>query len=240
MSAAHLLLVDDDKELCALLSKFLTRHGYRVSIAHNGGEMTSILGTSRISLVILDLMLPGEDGLALCRRIRATSTLPIIMLTAMGDEVDRIIGLEMGADDYLAKVANPSELLARVRAVLRRVGAPEARGPADQNRMLEFAGWRLDVTHRQLISPKQALVPLRAGEFDLLLAFAERPQRVLSRDQLLDLSRGRSANAFDRSIDVQISRLRRKIEQDPKEPTLIKTVRSGGYILAADVVAVGA
>jgi two-component system, OmpR family, response regulator len=241
MSAAqHLLLVDDDKELCALLSKFLVKHGYRVSTAHNGREMGAILETSRINLVVLDLMLPGEDGLTLCRRIRSTSTLPIIMLTAMGEEVDRIIGLEMGADDYLAKAANPRELLARVRAVLRRVGAPQAGPPTDQERILEFAGWRLDVTHRQLISPKEALVPLRAGEFELLLAFVERPQRVLTRDQLLDLSRGRSANVFDRSIDVQVSRLRRKIEPDPKNPTLIKTVRSGGYILAANVAVIGA
>jgi two-component system, OmpR family, response regulator len=158
----------------------------------------------------------------------------------MADEVDRIIGLEMGADDYIAKVANPRELLARVRAVLRRSGPAEAGVAADQRRILEFAGWRLDVTHRQLYSAKNALVPLRAGEFELLLAFVERPRRVLSRDQLLDLSRGRSANAFDRSIDVQVSRLRRKIEPDPKEPTLIKTVRSGGYILAANVVVVPA
>ena len=236
----HLLLVDDDKELCALLSKFLTRHGYRVSTAHNGREMAAFLETSRVSLVVLDLMLPGEDGLALCRRIRSTSSLPIIMLTAMGDEVDRIIGLEMGADDYIAKVANPRELLARIRAVLRRVGAPDAAAAKGQSRTLEFAGWRLDVTHRQLLSPQGALVPLRAGEFELLLAFAERPQRVLSRDMLLDLARGRSASVFDRSIDVQVSRLRRKIEADPKEPELIKTVRSGGYILAANVVAVGA
>jgi two-component system OmpR family response regulator len=223
-----------------LLSKFMGRHGYRVSIAHDGNEMAQILETSRVSLVILDLMLPGEDGLVLCRRLRATSTLPIIMLTAMADEVDRIIGLEMGADDYIAKVANPRELLARVRAVLRRSGPAEAGAAADQRRILEFAGWRLDVTHRQLYSAKNALVPLRAGEFELLLAFVERPRRVLSRDQLLDLSRGRSANAFDRSIDVQVSRLRRKIEPDPKEPTLIKTVRSGGYILAANVVVVPA
>jgi two-component system OmpR family response regulator len=239
-AAPHLLIVDDDKELCALLSKFMGRHGYRVSIAHDGNEMTQVLETSRVNLVILDLMLPGEDGLVLCRRLRATSTLPIIMLTAMADEVDRIIGLEMGADDYIAKVANPRELLARVRAVLRRSGPAEAGAIADQRRILEFAGWRLDVTHRQLYSAKNALVPLRAGEFELLLAFVERPRRVLSRDQLLDLSRGRSANAFDRSIDVQVSRLRRKIEPDPKEPTLIKTVRSGGYILAANVVVVPA
>src|SRR5215467_9796632 len=138
-AAPHLLIVDDDKELCSLLSKFLIQHGYRVSLAHNGNEMAQILETSRVSLVILDLMLPGEDGLVLCRRLRATSTLPIIMLTAMGDEVDRIIGLEMGADDYLPKVANPRELLARIRAVLRRAGAPEAGAAPDKRRVLEFA-----------------------------------------------------------------------------------------------------
>jgi two-component system OmpR family response regulator len=236
---AHLLIVDDDKELCSLLSKFLTGQGYRVSVAHNGNAMTAILDASRVSLVILDLMLPGEDGLALCRRLRSISTLPIIMLTAMGEEVDRIIGLEMGADDYLPKVANPRELLARVRAVLRRAGAPDTGTIAEKNPVLEFAGWRLDVTQRQLFSPTNALVSLRAGEFDLLLALAERPQRVLTRDQLLDLSRGRAANNFDRSIDVQISRLRRKMEVDTKEPGLIKTVRNGGYVLAANVVVVG-
>lgn len=237
-TAPHLLIVDDDKELCSLLSKFLIQHGYRVTLAHRGSEMAQVLADSRIDLVILDLMLPGEDGLVLCRRLRETSTLPIIMLTAMGEEVDRIIGLEMGADDYLVKAANPRELLARVRAVLRRTSSHATGVLADHIRVLEFGGWRLDVTHRQLFSAKNALVPLRAGEFDLLLAFAERPRRVLSRDQLLDLSRGRSASPFDRSIDVQVSRIRRKIEADPKRPTLIKTVRSGGYILAANVVVV--
>jgi len=183
--------------------------------------------------MILDLMLPGEDGLAICRRLRAASTLPIIMLTAMGEEMDRIVGLEMGADDYLPKAANPRELLARVRAVLRRAGEPD-RGPVeDKRRVLEFNGWRLDVTQRQLFSPANALVPLRASEFELLLALVERPQRVLTRDQLLDLSRGRAATSFDRSIDVLISRLRRKIEDDPKEPALIRTVRSGGYVFSA-------
>jgi len=239
-AAPHLLIVDDDRELCSLLSKFLSQHGYRVSLAHSGAEMRSVLASSRINLVILDLMLPGEDGLVLCRKLHEKSTLPVIMLTAMGEEVDRIIGLEMGADDYLVKAANPRELLARVRAVLRRSSSPGIGTAADHKRILEFAGWRLDVTHRQLFSANNALVPLRAGEFDLLLAFAERPRRVLSRDQLLDLSRGRTANAFDRSIDVQVSRLRRKIEPDPKEPTLIKTVRSGGYLLAANVVVVPA
>jgi two-component system, OmpR family, response regulator len=236
---AHLLVVDDDKELCLLLSKFLAEQGYRVSIAHDGPAMTGILEASRVDLVVLDLMLPGEDGLALCRRLRSTGTLPIIMLTAMGDEVDRIVGLEMGADDYLAKGSNPRELLARIRAVLRRAGAPDTSTSAEKSRILEFAGWRLDVAQRQLFSPSNALVSLRAGEFDLLLALAERPQRVLTRDQLLDLSRGRTANNFDRSVDVQISRLRRKVEVDTKVPALIKTVRNGGYVLAANVVAVG-
>src|ERR1700722_2348941 len=155
IGTSRILIVDDDKELCSLLSKFMTRQGYRVSVAHNGLAMTGILEASRIDLVILDLMLPGEDGLALCRWLRSTSTLPIIMLTAMGDEVDRIIGLEMGADDYLAKVANPRELLARVRAVLRRAGAPETRVSADQKRVFEFSGGRLGVTHRQLFSSKE-------------------------------------------------------------------------------------
>jgi two-component system, OmpR family, response regulator len=236
---AHLLVVDDDKELCLLLSKFLAEQGYRVSIAQDGPAMTGILEASRVDLVVLDLMLPGEDGLALCRRLRSTGTLPIIMLTAMGDEVDRIVGLEMGADDYLAKGSNPRELLARIRAVLRRAGAPDTSTSAEKSRILEFAGWRLDVAQRQLFSPSNALVSLRAGEFDLLLALAERPQRVLTRDQLLDLSRGRTANNFDRSVDVQISRLRRKVEVDTKVPALIKTVRNGGYVLAANVVAVG-
>jgi two-component system OmpR family response regulator len=229
----HLLIVDDDKETCALLSKFLVRHGYRVSVAHDSKTMGQVLDSARINLMILDLMLPGEDGLAICRRLRAASTLPIIMLTAMGEEMDRIVGLEMGADDYLPKAANPRELLARVRAVLRRAGEPD-RGPVeDKRRVLEFNGWRLDVTQRQLFSPANALVPLRASEFELLLALVERPQRVLTRDQLLDLSRGRAATSFDRSIDVLISRLRRKIEDDPKEPALIRTVRSGGYVFSA-------
>jgi two-component system, OmpR family, response regulator len=236
----HLLIVDDDRETCRLLSKFLTRHGYRVSLAPDGRAMMQALATARINLIILDLMLPGEDGLSLCRRLRAQSTVPIIMLTAIGEETDRIIGLEMGADDYLPKAANPRELLARIRAVLRRAGAPAASPEVARNRVLEFAGWRLDVTQRRLLSPDHALVPLRASEFELLLALAERPQRVLTRDQLLDLARGRAATGFDRSIDILISRLRRKIEADPTEPALIRTVRSGGYIFAAAVRVVGA
>jgi two-component system, OmpR family, response regulator len=231
----HLLVVDDDREIRTLISQFLTKHGYRVSSARDGAEMMQVLDSSRIDLIVLDLMMPGEDGLALCRRLRAqpgpSGAIPIIMLTAMGEETDRIVGLEMGADDYLPKPFNPRELLARVKAVLRRAtGLPVGSSAEPVNRGMTFEGWRLDIAKRELWSPDKVLVQLSAGEFDLLVAFAEHPQRVLTRDQLLDLARGRSAMPFDRSIDVQVSRLRRKIEPDPKEPTLIKTVRSGGYI----------
>jgi two-component system, OmpR family, response regulator len=236
----HILIVDDDRETCVLLSKFLTQHGYRVSATHDGKSMMHALDTARVSLIVLDLMLPGEGGLSLCRRLRANSTVPIIMLTAMGEQTDRIIGLEMGADDYLQKAADPRELLARIRAVLRRAGTTDTGTGAARNRALAFAGWRLDVTRRQLFSPAEVLVPLRASEFDLLLALAERPQRVLTRDQLLDLSRGRGASPADRSVDVLIVRLRRKIEDNPKEPALIKTVRGGGYVFSVRVTEVDA
>ena len=235
----HLLIVDDDKEICALLSQFLTQHGYRISVAHEGRSMMQTLESARIDLIVLDIMLPGESGLSLCGRVRSSATIPIIMLTAVGSEADRIVGLEMGADDYLPKPFNARELLARVRAVLRRAGGQAETAPNGGGRALEFGGWRLDVTGRRLFSPAGALVPLRAAEFDLLLALAERPQRVLNRDQLLDLSRGRAATSFDRSVDVQISRLRRKLKIEPDSPELIKTVRGGGYVFAACVTATG-
>jgi two-component system OmpR family response regulator len=234
----HILIVDDDREIRDLLARFLAKHGYRVDVAADGRAMTRALEAGRFDLVVLDLMLPGEDGLSLCRRLRATSSLPVIMLTAMGEETDRIVGLEMGADDYLPKPFNPRELLARIRAVLRRAGGA-ARGPDEGLRELTFDGWRLDLARRELRAPDGVLVPLTAGEFDLLVAFAERPRRVLSRDQLLDLSRGRAAAPFERSIDVQLSRLRRKIEPDPRQPGLIKTVRGGGYMFTPEVVARG-
>jgi two-component system, OmpR family, response regulator len=236
----HILVVDDDREIRSLISQFLTRHGHRVTAAKDGAEMFRALEAARIDLIVLDLMMPGEDGLSLCRRLRAPPAPvggpPIIMLTAMGEETDRIVGLEMGADDYLAKPFNPRELLARIKAVLRRAnGLPGPAAEQSAGRTLSFEGWRLDLTRRELHSPEGVLVQLSAGEFDLLLAFAEHPQRVLNRDQLLDLARGRSAVPFDRSIDVQVSRLRRKIEPNPGEPTLIKTVRSGGYIFTPAV-----
>lgn len=237
-AAAHILVVDDDREIRDLLSRFLTKHGYRVSAAADGRAMRKVLADAAIDLVILDVMLPGEDGLSLCRGLRASSSVPIVMLTAVGEDVDRIVGLEIGADDYVPKPFNPRELLARIRAVLRRAG-PAAGGLSGARQAdaaaLTFAGWRLDLDRRELTSADGTLVPLSAGEFGLLAALALHPQRVLSRDQLLDLARGRGANAFDRSIDVQISRLRRKIEDDPRVPTLIKTVRGGGYMLAAEV-----
>ena len=233
----HILIVDDDREICSLVSQFLTRHSLRVSTARDGAEMNRLLEVGRIDLIILDLMLPGEDGLSLCRKLRAQGGIPVIMLTAMGEEIDRILGLEMGADDYLAKPFNPRELLARVRAVLRRVGALPV--PIVENagggRVLNFDGWRLDIAKRELKNAEGEIVILSSGEFDLLQAFAERPQRVLTRDQLLDLARGRAAVLYDRSVDIQVMRLRRKIEVDPKEPQLIKTVRSGGYMFTAPV-----
>lgn len=231
----HLLIVDDDREICSLLSGFLNRHGYRVSTAADERELHRAMAVARIDLIILDLMLPGKDGLTLCREIRAGSATPIIMLTAMGEEMDRIVGLEMGADDYLPKPFNPRELLARIKAVLRRAGTSRRRPRAGDDTVLRFAGWQLDLTKRRLISPEGALVELTTGEFELLAAFVEHPNRVLSRDQLLDLARGRTATSFDRSIDVQVSRLRRKLEPDPKVPQLIKTVRGGGYLFTPPI-----
>lgn len=234
-ASPHILVVDDDREIRALLARFLARHGYRVETAADGRAMFRALEAGRFDLLVLDLMLPGEDGLSLCRRVRTESSLPIVMLTAVGEDTDRIVGLEMGADDYMAKPFNPRELLARIRAVLRRGGGAAGPGEAAAGRALAFDGWRLDTARRELRDPDGALVDLTAGEFDLLAALAERPNRVLSRDALLDLTRGRAAVPFDRSIDVQVSRLRRKIEADPREPARIKTVRGGGYVFAARV-----
>jgi two-component system, OmpR family, response regulator len=238
-TSPHVLIVDDDREIRDLLSRFLRKHGFRVSVAMDGREMRKALDDRAIDLVVLDLMLPGEDGLSLCRRLRADSNLPVIMLTAMGEEIDRIIGLEMGADDYLAKPFNPRELLARIRAVLRRAGTLAcAPGDVTNDRAAArvcFEGWNFDLDKRELLSPAGVLVPLSAGEFALLATFVAHPQRVLSRDQLLDFARGRDAQPFDRSIDVQVSRLRRKIEDAPRDPVLIKTVRGGGYLFAPKV-----
>ena len=233
---AHLLVVDDDREIRDLVSRLLQKHGYRVETARDSVAMDAVLAVSRIDLVILDIMLPGRSGLDICREIRARSPVPILMLTAMGDETDRIVGLEMGADDYLAKPFNPRELLARIRAIMRRVNAAaDARPGAAAAKRLRFAGWQLDLGRRRLEAPDGMVVDLTTGEYELLMAFAERPQRVLTRNQLLDLARGRDATPFDRSIDVQVSRIRRKIESDPRSPSMIITVRGDGYMFTPEV-----
>ncbi|ROR29516.1 response regulator [Inmirania thermothiophila] len=232
MERPHVLVVDDDPEIRALLAAYLERNGLRASTAEDGRAMWRALAEDRIDLVILDLMLPGEDGLTLCRDLRARSSVPVIMLTARGEETDRIVGLEMGADDYVAKPFSPRELLARIKAVLRRAGGAAGTAPG---RRYRFAGWTLDAVTRQLTSPEGTVVPLSGAEYRLLRVFLERPGRVLARDRLLDLARGREAAPFDRSIDVLVSRLRRRLGDDGREPRLIRTVRGEGYVLAAEV-----
>jgi two-component system, OmpR family, response regulator len=232
----HLLLVDDDEDILALLTNFFRKHAHVVSIAANGAEMFAALAAQSVDLVILDVMLQNEDGFTLCKQIRAASPVPIIMLTAMADPTDRVVGLELGADDYLTKPFDQRELLARVKAVLRRTVEKSVAPTRSETRpTLYFAGWRLDVARRELRSENDALVLLSGGEFDLLLAFAENPQQVLTRDQLIDLARGSAHLAFDRSIDVQVSRLRHKLEFDPKSPALIRTVRNEGYVFSPKV-----
>lgn len=236
----HLLVVDDDEEIRHLLVELLKKYGYEATSASQGEEMFHCLQENNFDLIILDLMLPGEDGLSLCRRLRAKSSVPIIMLTAAGDDTDRIVGLEVGADDYIAKPFNPRELVARIKAVLRRTGSSESATQISQDedkksKIARFAGWELDFATRRLVSPDDIEITISAGEYILLLAFLERPRQVLSRDQLLDYTQHRPAGPFDRSIDVQVSRLRQKIEEDPKKPVLIKTVRSGGYLFTPTV-----
>ncbi len=235
----NILIVDDDKDIRDLVGDFLSQYGFKTLLAGDGKEMHRILDSETVNLLILDVMLPGDDGFELCRQVRTKSNLPIIMLTAIGEETDRIIGLEMGADDYLAKPFNPRELLARVKAILRRTtdvtSETETADEEEPSSVAKFDGWRLDTAGRQLLSADDLEITLSAGVYDLLVAFVENAQRVLSRDQLLDITRNREAGPFDRSIDVQISRLRHKIESDPKKPTLIKTVRGGGYIFTAKI-----
>jgi two-component system, OmpR family, response regulator len=234
----HILIVDDDRQIRAMLGRFLAEHSMRVTQVGDGEQMFKALAAGRFDVIVLDVMMPGDDGFTLCRKLRNTNTIPLVLLTARNGETDRIVGLELGADDYVTKPFNPRELLARIRAILRRAGAHH---PAASERLASaiyrFAGWTLDTSRRALISPSGVLTDLTTGEFDLLVAFVEHPQRVLNRDQLLDLARGRVSLAFDRSIDVQVSRLRRKIEIDPNVPALIKTVRNGGYFFTATVTA---
>jgi two-component system OmpR family response regulator len=229
----HVLVVDDDGEIRKLLGEYLQRNGFRVSLANDGRDMRRALEQTRPDIVVLDVMLPGDSGLALCRDLRAGSNLPVIMLTARAEEVDRIVGLEMGADDYLAKPFSPRELLARIKTILRRTrGVPLAHG---NTRRVRFAGWTLDCAARQLVAPDGVVVPLSGAEFRLLSVFVEHPNRVLDRNQLMDLTVGRDGTPLDRSIDVQVSRLRVRLRDDAREPPIIKTVRSEGYVLAATV-----
>ena len=234
--ATHILIVDDDQQIGVLLTQFLGSQGFRATAVTDGQAMRRALAENSVDLVVLDLMLPGEDGLSLLCHLRATTALPVVMLTAMGSEPDRVIGLELGADDYLAKPFSTRELLARIKAVLRRAGAGgTSSAAAERMKVLHFAGWTLDTGRRQLRSPEGMLVELTGGEYDLLMAFLLHPQRVMNRDELMDLARGRLPGPDDRTIDVQVGHLRRKIELDPKSPELIKTVRGGGYVLTVEV-----
>ncbi|MGE8064203.1 response regulator [Pseudomonas sp. NPDC089569] len=232
---SRLLIVDDDLEILSLLKKFFVQHAYEVDVAPHGEAMWAAIAQNRPDTIILDLMLPGEGGLSLCQKVRSQTGIPIIMLTAMGELSDRIVGLELGADDYVTKPFAPRELLARLRAVQRRAGEVKASGTEPSRPLIAFAGWSLDITSRELRSPENVMIPLSGGEFDLLVVFLEHPQRILTREQLIDLTHGRAHDAFDRSIDVQVSRLRRKIEPDSKRPDLIRTVRNGGYMFTAKV-----
>lgn len=250
-STKHILLVEDDREIGSLLSGLLSREGFTPSHVKSGLEMDQALADSAragqpVDLVILDLMLPGEDGLSICRRLRVAGNLPILMLTAKKDDIDRIIGLEMGADDYLSKPFNPRELLARIRAILRRAAPAMAAPSADLPSIpaavpslppaecVTFAGFTFDLSaHRLFRGPTE--IDLSTGDYEILVALVRHPQRVLSRDQLLDIAKGRSWEAYDRSVDVALSRLRRKIEDDPTQPVIIKTIRNAGYMLAVPV-----
>jgi two-component system, OmpR family, response regulator len=235
IAGPHILVVDDHREIRDLVSRALLKDGFRVTAVGDGKAMRRALADSGIDLILLDLMLPGEDGLSLCRALRADSDVPIIMLTAKGDEIDRVVGLELGADDYVPKPFGSRELIARIRAVLRRKGGREAGTASERPRSYRFDRWAFDVERRELVAADGVATSLSTGEFDLLLALVEHPQRTLSRDQLLDLARGRAAGAFDRSMDTQVSRLRKKIERDPGNPEIIKTVWGGGYLFAPEV-----
>jgi two-component system OmpR family response regulator len=231
----HILVVDDDHEIRTLLGDYLRRNGFRATVVPDGRAMWQALDSAQVDLVILDVMLPRDDGFALCRQLAVRKGVPVIMLTAKGDDTDRIVGLELGADDYVPKPFNPRELLARVKSVLRRSRAvPAALAPEDA-RSLVFAGWTLDLEARHLVSPAQVVVALSGAEYRLLRVFLAYPNRVLSREQLMDLTVGREADPLDRSIDVQVSRLRQRLGDDGRDPEIIRTVRGEGYVLAAAV-----
>lgn len=232
---AHVVVVDDHSDIRDLVRQYLEQQGYKVSVAESGSVLRRVLEHDTVDLIILDIMMPGEDGLSVCRQVRATLDVPIIFLTAMAEDTDRILGLELGADDYLVKPFNFRELLARVRAVLRRAANPATPAAARQSKKLRIAGWRVDMGRQEISGENGVGIPLSTAEFRLLKVFIERPGMILSREQLLDLTTGRSADIFDRSIDNQVSRLRKKIEENPKNPSIIKTHWGGGYSLSVEV-----
>ncbi len=234
-SPDHILVVDDDAEIRNLLHEYLQKQGYRVTALADGRGLRAAVETSHPDVIILDVMLPGEDGLTLCRELRARSTVPIIMLTARGDETDRIVGLELGADDYVAKPFSPRELLARIKSVLRRSRSLPDNLQTEESGIFRFAGWTLDCATRNLTSPAGVVVALSGTDFRLLKIFVDHPNRVLTRDQLIDLMLSRDAGPYDRAIDVQVSRLRQRLGEDAKDPAIIKTVRGQGYVFAAHV-----
>lgn len=229
----RLLLVDDEATLREPLAEYLSRQGFAIVQAASAAQARSRLREEMPDLVLLDVMMPGEDGLSLCRHLVEARALPVILLTAKGEATDRVVGLEIGADDYVVKPFDPRELVARIRSVLRRV--QRSGGAASTDELFEFDGWRLDPLKRRLTDPGGAMVAISSAEFRLLIAFLEHPRQVLDRDRLLDMVQGREAHLFDRAVDNQVSRLRRKIEIDSRNPQLIQTVWGGGYILAADV-----
>ncbi|KTS18445.1 MULTISPECIES: response regulator [Pantoea] len=235
----HILVVDDDREIRELITDYLIKSGYRATAAANGREMRAVLSSSLVDLVVLDIMMPGDDGLTLCRQLRSDprQNLPVLMLTARSEETDRILGLEMGADDYLIKPFVARELLARIKAILRRTRAlPPNLHITGAGRIIAFGEWQLDTSARHLLDSDGVIVALSGAEYRLLRVFLDHPQRVLNRDQLLNLTQGRDAELFERSIDLLVSRLRQRLREDAREPAYIKTVRSEGYVLASTVV----
>ena len=225
----HILVVDDDADITQLLAQYLSRFGFTAHTARDADTMRMVLAAQPVDLVVLDVMLPGTDGLALARELRARSRIPIIMLTARGDPYDRVIGLEMGADDYMSKPFEPRELVARIQTVLRRITSGQA-PPPEESEVVHFDGWQLHRMARHLITPEGVVTPLSNAEFRLLCTFLSMPRRICSRDQLMEDARGRSMEVFERSIDLLVSRLRQKLGDDPREPRFIKTVRGAGYL----------
>lgn len=231
-----ILVVEDNREIRDLVVRYLEEHGITSIGVADAPAMRKAMETKKVDLIVLDVMLPGEDGLSICRKLREKSNIPVIMLTALGEYSDRVLGLETGADDYLTKPFDPRELLARIKAVLRRCQGRGVQSHATKSSRIGFAGWILHQDRRELVSPEGLVEPLSSGEFDLLLAFISHPQQVLSRERLLDLAHGKNAERYDRSIDTQIMRLRRKIEIDAKEPKLIKTVWGDGYMFTSEAI----